>query len=93
MFDIKEKKRVYTIFFLVQVANDFQFGLYDLDFNIFGVHVQKAAELTPIMNEIGLKSHICGPESFTPDHKPLLGEDPRLGGTYSFLYFNQKKRS
>lgn len=65
-----------------EVAEDFQFGLYELDLNIFGVHLQKGAELTPILNKVGIKSHVCGPESFTPDHKPLMGEDPRLGGLF-----------
>ncbi|KAK4886911.1 hypothetical protein RN001_003182 [Aquatica leii] len=65
-----------------EVEKDFAFGLYELDYNVFGVHLEKARDLTPILNNIGIKSNICGPESFTPDHKPILGEDPRLGGFY-----------
>ncbi|KAF5292544.1 hypothetical protein FQR65_LT01690 [Abscondita terminalis] len=65
-----------------EVEKDFAFGLYELDFNIFGVHLEKASGLTPILNNVGIKTNICGPESFTPDHKPILGEDPRLGGFY-----------
>ena len=25
---------------------------------------------------------VCGPESFTPDHKPLMGETPELPGFF-----------
>lgn len=28
----------------------------------------------PAIGEAGVQSTVCGPESFTPDHKPLLGE-------------------
>lgn len=36
----------------------------------------------------GIKSEVCGPESFTPDHKPLLGEAPNLRGFYLGCGFN-----
>ncbi|KAF5294011.1 hypothetical protein FQA39_LY13565 [Lamprigera yunnana] len=65
-----------------EVEKDFAFGLYELNYNIFGVHLENANGLTPILNKVGIKTNICGPESFTPDHKPILGEDPRVGGLY-----------
>ena len=30
----------------------------------------------------------CCPESFTPDHKPIMGEDPRVRGFYHGCGFN-----
>ncbi|KAK5643150.1 hypothetical protein RI129_006995 [Pyrocoelia pectoralis] len=65
-----------------EVQQDFAFGLYELDLDIFGIHLKEANGLTPIMEKVGIKSNICGPESFTPDHKPLIGEDPRIFGFY-----------
>lgn len=65
---------------LDRVANDFNFSLYDLDWSVFESHVKGATELCPAFGEAGIKSTVCGPESFTPDHKPLLGPDPRCHG-------------
>lgn len=56
-----------------QVPQDFSFGLYELDWNIFNAHIDATFELVPHLKNVGIKSTICGPESFTPDHKPLLG--------------------
>lgn len=67
------------------VANDFNFGLYDLDWSIFDQHVKATEELCPAFATAGIKSTVCGPESFTPDHKPILGPDPRVVG--NFFYF------
>lgn len=41
-----------------------------------------ALKLCPKLEEIGIKTTISGPESFTPDHKPIMGEDPRLTGEH-----------
>lgn len=71
-----------------EVPDDFQFGLYDLDYSIFNVHIENAQKLCPILEKVGIKSNICGPESFTPDHKPIMGEDPRIGGMLCSFYFS-----
>lgn len=54
------------------VPKDFQFQLYDLDFSTFDEHVEGAMRLIPAFKDVGIKSTICGPESFTPDHRPLM---------------------
>ncbi|KAF5294010.1 hypothetical protein FQA39_LY13564 [Lamprigera yunnana] len=74
--------------FLTNVPMDVSFSLYDLDWSILSVQMEKACELTPVLKNTGIKSDVCGPEAFTPDHKPLLGEDPRLGGFYYACGFN-----
>jgi sarcosine dehydrogenase len=33
-----------------------------------------AVNLIPVFETAGIKGTVCGPESFTPDHKPLLGQ-------------------
>lgn len=68
------------------VPNDFNFGLYDLDYSIFDQHVKSTEELCPAFATAGIKSTVCGPESFTPDHKPILGPDPRLVRIFSIAF-------
>lgn len=51
----------------------FAFSLYELDWDVFGVHIDGAVKRCPILAQTGIKSTVCGPESFTPDHKPILG--------------------
>ncbi|KAK4886912.1 hypothetical protein RN001_003183 [Aquatica leii] len=74
--------------FVNPVPTDFSFSLYDLDWDLFTVHMEKACELSPSLRNAGIKSNVYGPEAFTPDHKPLLGEDPRLTGFYYACGFN-----
>eukprot|EP00122_Pirum_gemmata_P005603 Pgem_evm1s5109 len=42
----------------------------------------------PKIAEVGINSTVCGPESFTPDHKPLMGEVPEIKGFYLNCGFN-----
>lgn len=54
-----------------------------MDYSVFQAHLEAAKELTPIIETTGIKKDVCGPESFTPDHRPIIGEDPRLDGKYT----------
>lgn len=63
-----------------EVPSNFQFSLYDLDKDLFEIHVKNIIEIAPVFENVGIKSDVCGPEAFTPDHKPILGEDPKLPG-------------
>lgn len=73
---------------LETIPKDFNFSLYDLDWSIFEVHLNGALEICPKLSKIGVKSTICGPESFTPDHKPLMGPDPIIRGLFHNCGFN-----
>ncbi|KAG5682277.1 hypothetical protein PVAND_011640 [Polypedilum vanderplanki] len=73
---------------LDKVPADFQFGLYDLDYSVFDTHIEGAVKLCPTFGQAGIKSTICGPESFTPDHKPLMGPDPILSGLFHSCGYN-----
>ncbi|EDV36974.1 uncharacterized protein Dana_GF13226 [Drosophila ananassae] len=73
---------------LEPVPKDFHFGLYELDWSVFETHVEGAQKLCPSYAKYGVKSTVCGPESFTPDHKPLMGPDPILDGLYHNCGFN-----
>ncbi|KAH1022196.1 hypothetical protein HUJ04_011627 [Dendroctonus ponderosae] len=73
---------------LKQVPEDFSFKLFEMDKSIFEVHWKRAVELCPSFEQAGIKADVCGPESFTPDHKPLVGEDPIVVGLYYSLGYN-----
>lgn len=73
---------------LDKVPHDFQFGLYELDYSVFDTHIEGAVKLCPAFGDAGIKSTICGPESFTPDHKPLMGPDPFVNGLFHNVGFN-----
>ena len=54
----------------------FSFGLFDLDWETFDQNIQNHMHRCPSVEDAGIKSTVCGPESFTPDHKPLVVPAP-----------------
>jgi len=43
-----------------------------------GPYVEKAMQRVPVTMETGIRTFFCGPESFTPDLQPVVGEAPEL---------------
>ncbi|XP_053775003.1 sarcosine dehydrogenase, mitochondrial isoform X6 [Desmodus rotundus] len=74
--------------FWEEVSDKFAFGLFDLDWDVFTQHIEGAINRVPVLAKTGVKSTVCGPESFTPDHKPLMGEAPELRGFFLGCGFN-----
>uniref|UniRef100_A0ABI7VTZ8 Sarcosine dehydrogenase n=1 Tax=Felis catus TaxID=9685 RepID=A0ABI7VTZ8_FELCA len=74
--------------FWEEVSDKFAFGLFDLDWDVFTQHIEGAINRVPVLEKTGVKSTVCGPESFTPDHKPLMGEAPELRGFFLGCGFN-----
>ncbi|KAK9296853.1 hypothetical protein QLX08_009258 [Tetragonisca angustula] len=68
---------------LPSAPEDFSFCLYELDWNVFNAHLQSTIQLIPQLSTTGIRTTVYGPESFTPDHKPIMGEDPYC---YGFFY-------
>ena len=60
------------------VPEDFSFGDLAPDWDRMGQYVEKAMKRVPISMETGVKKFFCGPESFTPDLQPIVGEAPEL---------------
>lgn len=60
------------------VPDDFSFGEIAPDWDRMGKYVEKAMSRVPITLETGVKKFFCGPESFTPDLSPIVGEAPEL---------------
>ncbi|XP_010371080.1 sarcosine dehydrogenase, mitochondrial isoform X3 [Rhinopithecus roxellana] len=74
--------------FWEEVSDKFAFGLFDLDWEVFTQHIEGAINRVPVLEKTGIKSTVCGPESFTPDHKPLMGEAPEVRGFFLGCGFN-----
>ncbi|XP_065183670.1 sarcosine dehydrogenase, mitochondrial-like [Sycon ciliatum] len=74
--------------FIDDIPKDFDFSLYDLDWDVFSQHMTAAMHRMPSLEKVRLKSTVCGPESFTPDHYPLVGESPEVRGFYVSCGFN-----
>uniref|UniRef100_A0A671WXX6 Sarcosine dehydrogenase n=1 Tax=Sparus aurata TaxID=8175 RepID=A0A671WXX6_SPAAU len=70
------------------VSDKFAFSLFDLDWDVFMQHIEGAINRVPDLEKTGIKSTVCGPESFTADHKPLMGEAPEVRGFFLGCGFN-----
>uniref|UniRef100_A0A672J326 Sarcosine dehydrogenase n=1 Tax=Salarias fasciatus TaxID=181472 RepID=A0A672J326_SALFA len=70
------------------VSDKFAFSLFDLDWDVFMTHIEGAINRVPVLEQTGIKSTVCGPESFTADHKPLMGEAPEVRGFFLGCGFN-----
>ena len=68
--------------FLDKVEDDFNFGLFDLDWDIFQPYLDAHHRLMPLLKHKGIKTTICGPETFVPDGKPIFGETPEVRGLF-----------
>jgi 4-methylaminobutanoate oxidase (formaldehyde-forming) len=60
------------------VPDDFSFGQLPPDWDRMGQYVEAAMRRVPISLETGIRTFFCGPESFTPDLQPVVGEAPEL---------------
>jgi len=60
------------------IPNDFSFGEIAPDWDRMMPYVEIAMERVPVLKDTGIHKFFCGPESFTPDGGPLLGEAPEL---------------
>lgn len=61
-----------------KVPQDFSFGEIQPDWERMTPYLEKAMNRVPISMEVGIKKFFCGPESFTPDLRPIVGEAPEL---------------
>ena len=60
------------------VPGDFSFGELAPDWERMGPYVEKAMQRVPVTLDVGIRKFFCGPESFTPDLAPCLGEAPEI---------------
>lgn len=70
------------------VPGDFQFRLFDDDWDHFEQHLEQAIARVPALAETGVRRMINGPESFTPDGNFILGPAPECANMYVGAGFN-----
>lgn len=70
------------------IPPDFSFGTLPEDFDHFEPILEMATKRVPLLAEAGIQLFFCGPESFTPDDRYLLGETPEIEGLYCACGFN-----
>ncbi|MCV2864471.1 GcvT family protein [Albidovulum sediminicola] len=70
------------------IPNDWQFHLFEDDYDHFEQHLVQAIERVPALAEVGVKQMINGPESFTPDGNFILGPAQECANMYVGAGFN-----
>ena len=70
------------------VPADWQFRLFDDDYDHFEQHMEQAIARVPALAHAGVKRMINGPESFTPDGNFILGAAPECANMYVGAGFN-----
>ncbi|MBL7717165.1 MAG: GcvT family protein [Bdellovibrionales bacterium] len=60
------------------IPSDFSFGEIPPDWDRMAPYLEKAMSRIPATLEVGIKKFFCGPESFTPDLRPIVGESPEV---------------
>jgi glycine cleavage system aminomethyltransferase T/glycine/D-amino acid oxidase-like deaminating enzyme len=60
------------------VPANFSFAELPPDWDRMGPFLEKTMSRIPISSQVGIRKFFCGPESFTPDLSPVIGEAPEL---------------
>jgi glycine cleavage system aminomethyltransferase T/glycine/D-amino acid oxidase-like deaminating enzyme len=61
-----------------RIPEDFSFGEIPPDWDRMTPYLERAMARVPRSLDVGIKKFFCGPESFTPDLRPIVGEAPEL---------------
>jgi 4-methylaminobutanoate oxidase (formaldehyde-forming) len=64
------------------IPRDFSFGTIPPDWDRMGPFVERAVARVPVVETVGIRTFFCGPESFTPDLAPAVGEAPGIHGYF-----------
>ncbi|MBT3713651.1 MAG: FAD-dependent oxidoreductase, partial [Anaerolineae bacterium] len=64
------------------IPKDFAFGEIAPDWDRMMPYLEMSMERIPTLKDAGIHKFFCGPESFTPDGGPLMGEAPELKNFY-----------
>jgi glycine cleavage system aminomethyltransferase T/glycine/D-amino acid oxidase-like deaminating enzyme len=60
------------------IPADFSFGQLPPDWERMAPFLEKTMSRIPVAAQAGIRTFFCGPESFTPDLAPVVGEAPEL---------------
>ncbi|MFC7489507.1 MULTISPECIES: GcvT family protein [unclassified Knoellia] len=64
------------------IPDDFSFGTLPADWERMAPTLETAMSRVPVTLDVGVRTFFCGPESFTPDRLPAVGEAPDLQGYF-----------
>lgn len=64
------------------VPENFSFGTLPPDWERMAPALEAAMSRVPVTFDAGVRTFFCGPESFTPDRLPAVGEAPGLQGYF-----------
>ncbi|MGA0092618.1 MAG: FAD-dependent oxidoreductase, partial [Candidatus Nanopelagicales bacterium] len=64
------------------IPEDASFLTLPPDWERMGPYLEKAMARVPASMEVGIRTFFCGPESFTPDLSPVVGEAPEVKGYF-----------
>jgi 4-methylaminobutanoate oxidase (formaldehyde-forming) len=65
-----------------RIPEEFSFGELPPDWDRMGPYLEAAMSRVPISTEVGIRKFFCGPESFTADLQPVVGEAPEVRGYF-----------
>lgn len=67
---------------LDEIPADASFTSIPFDMERMAPFVETTLERVPVATSVGIRTFFCGPESFTPDHLPAVGEAPGIRGYF-----------
>ncbi len=70
------------------IPKDFTFGEIKPDWERMTPYIEEAMKRVPVLETAGIHKFFCGPESFTPDLMPLMGEASELQNFFVAAGFN-----
>ena len=70
------------------IPEDFEFDQLPEDWDHFEPILNNALHRIPMLKDAGIQLFFCGPESFTPDNRYILGEAPELKNFFVAAGFN-----
>jgi glycine cleavage system T protein len=70
------------------IPDDFEFDELPSDQDHFMPVLERAMTRMPALENVGIRTWFCGPESFTPDDRYHLGEAPEMKGFFVACGFN-----
>ena len=70
------------------ISEEFSFTSLPEDFEHIAPLVENATHRMPLLSQTGIRLFFNGPESFTPDDRYLLGEQPEVPGLFVAAGFN-----
>lgn len=73
---------------LDQIPQDLGFAVLPPDWDRMADFLSTAMDRFPALHDAGIRQFFCGPESFTSDNGPIIGEVPELRGFFSACGLN-----